>query len=526
MSLSSSKPQTNFEQPMTPSGSLQNNLKRPARKLLQEYRNSGKDSWDNMHCPQYIDFTNIPDNGDSFFGKYRRIVCTPKEKIISGSSTHSYNENTQIESLNASPLPRINIVPPEKEGQNAEDLNEQTMESNEPKHLMEVNTSQKIATSTNLVFQEKENNFLKPAARFQPKARPLRKYRNSGENEQNEIFGPQFVEFAHFPETGEFSFGKHKVVVSTPKVNAEPGSSTHSYNENTLIESLNTLLVSGIDIVPPEKEEQNAKDTNEQSMEQSVNGVTVIQVEKNEPKDRMEVNKPLNIATSTARFHGRDENKQDNKPERIEKNLEQDKHPWVFRAKPLPKYLIARKMELNKNNNISAEKMDCDDIAKKQKLQCPDKNKKNTEVWKRPPLVPRPAQKNACRPKSPPLRTKGRAEERKRFDQAVKMNETKAQLQRQMGFRARGTTSGQWYSLSKKYYISPLVYCIAWQNLLETGGQLMDNPLEYYDFIQEQYEEDSDDVENYSSDSKSIVKKRPKNKRKANKKINVNKRKI
>ncbi|XP_076292397.1 protein dispatched isoform X2 [Lasioglossum baleicum] len=77
----------------------------------------------------------------------------------------------------------------------------------------------------------------------------------------------------------------------------------------------------------------------------------------------------------------------------------------------------------------------------------------------------------------------------------------------QLGFEARGTTLAQ--------------RLIAWQNLMETskpGGQLTDNPLEYYNFVQHQYQQNSANVQSHSVVSQGIVKKRPKHKRKQVKK--------
>lgn len=278
-----------------------------------------------------------------------------------------------------------------------------------------------------------------------PKMRS-QKHQNPQEQKWDEISSPQFIDFADLHEIGDSFFGKQRVIVSTPKVNADQGSSAHSFHDNTLIQSLETFSLSGIDHISPIR--QSAEDTNEQSIDN-----TVIAVETNEPGRCKTPEKPLNVAASSAKFHDRDKCKQDDKPERVKKNVVEEKNLWVFRAKPLPKYLKARKEEINKNNNKNAEEMACDIIGKEQKLQSSDKNKKNTEIWKRPPLVPCPAPRNPNRSKSPNLRTKERAEERKRFDDTIKENQTKAQQQKQMELEAKKKQEEEETALLRKQTI-------------------------------------------------------------------------
>ncbi|XP_076375765.1 protein dispatched-like isoform X1 [Megalopta genalis] len=77
----------------------------------------------------------------------------------------------------------------------------------------------------------------------------------------------------------------------------------------------------------------------------------------------------------------------------------------------------------------------------------------------------------------------------------------------QLGFEARGTTLAQ--------------RLIAWQNLMEAskpGGQLTDNPLEYYNFARQKHEQNSGNEQNHSRVNQGIIRKRPKNKRKQGKK--------
>ncbi|XP_012135069.1 protein dispatched isoform X1 [Megachile rotundata] len=80
----------------------------------------------------------------------------------------------------------------------------------------------------------------------------------------------------------------------------------------------------------------------------------------------------------------------------------------------------------------------------------------------------------------------------------------------QLGFEARGTVLAQ--------------RLIAWQNLLEASkprGQLIDNPLEYYYYVQQRNQQNLQNpvnVQNHTWMSQGIIRKRPKNKKKGGKK--------
>ncbi|CAK9826246.1 Protein dispatched homolog 1 [Anthophora retusa] len=75
----------------------------------------------------------------------------------------------------------------------------------------------------------------------------------------------------------------------------------------------------------------------------------------------------------------------------------------------------------------------------------------------------------------------------------------------QLGFEARGTILAQ--------------RLIAWQNLLEANkpkGQLINNPLEYYNYMQQLNQQNN--IQNHSWVSQGIIRKKPKNKKKRGKK--------
>ncbi|KOC67518.1 Protein dispatched [Habropoda laboriosa] len=78
----------------------------------------------------------------------------------------------------------------------------------------------------------------------------------------------------------------------------------------------------------------------------------------------------------------------------------------------------------------------------------------------------------------------------------------------QLGFEARGTILAQ--------------RLIAWQNLLEANkpkGQLIDNPLEYYNYVQQLNQQNSINIQNHSWVGQGIIRKKPKNKKKGGKKF-------
>ncbi|XP_076641588.1 uncharacterized protein LOC143352732 [Halictus rubicundus] len=279
-------------------------------------------------------------------------------------------------------------------------------------------------------------NNLKPSARKLLHSTNLQipeaKYSNPKGDKWDKLDCPQFVGFTDLPQIGDSFFHKQRVIVSTPKANVEcAGSSARSFNNNTVIESLKTISLSGIDLALP----------NEESIEQSAVNDIFIRVETNEQEECKAVKTPLNTATNPFRFHGGNKCKQgDNEPERVKKNLEEEKNQRVFRANPLPKYLKARAMKVNKtdkNDNNNAAKMDCDAIVKGQKLQSPNKKKKNTEIGKKPPSVPCLVHRKLGSPKIPTLRSEARTEGRKKFNATLKLKEMKVQEQRQLELAAK-----------------------------------------------------------------------------------------
>ncbi|XP_076652734.1 uncharacterized protein LOC143359015 [Halictus rubicundus] len=290
-----------------------------------------------------------------------------------------------------------------------------------------------LASST--PFRTSKNNSKSPAGKLLHRTilqTPEAKYSNPKGDKWDKLDCPQFVDFTDLPQIGDSFFDKQKVIVSTPKADVEcAGSSAHSFNDNTIIESLKTISLSGIDFVSPNKE----------SIEQSTVNDTVIRVETNEQEECKAVKTPLSTAINPFRFHGRDKCKQgDNEPKRVKKNLEEEKKPRVFRANPLPKYLKVRAMEANKNNkndNNNAAKIDSDAIVKGQKLQSPNKKKKNTEIGKKPPSVPCLVQTKLSCPKIPTLRLEARVQERKRYNAGLKLKEMKVQEQKQLELEAK-----------------------------------------------------------------------------------------
>nr|XP_033338012.1 uncharacterized protein LOC117227120 [Megalopta genalis]XP_033338021.1 uncharacterized protein LOC117227120 [Megalopta genalis]XP_033338030.1 uncharacterized protein LOC117227120 [Megalopta genalis]XP_033338032.1 uncharacterized protein LOC117227120 [Megalopta genalis]XP_033338041.1 uncharacterized protein LOC117227120 [Megalopta genalis] len=280
-----------------------------------------------------------------------------------------------------------------------------------------------------------QKNNLKPVARklWQRGDTNIGKENGNLQKEQwDELESPQFVDFSKLPEIDDSFFSKSRVIVSTPNVTVQD-----TFNDNALIESLKSFSLSGIDFASPKLEQCDVDSRNENTENESEMNNTVIKMDKKKPEKCKQVKQQLNIPTNPFRRPLR--YIQEIKPEHIKKNVEEAKKPWVFRANPVPKYLKLRATvtnENNKNTNNNVGKANCNTVAKDQKLSSCHKNKTNEEVWNKPPILPCPVRKNLMRPKTPPLQTAIRAEERKRFNNILKMKELEMQQRRQMELAA------------------------------------------------------------------------------------------
>lgn len=137
-------------------------------------------------------------------------------------------------------------------------------------------------------------------------------------------------------------------------------------------------------------------------------------------------------------FSTRDKYMEQRKQERINKILEEEKKLKIFRANPVPKFLKARSVPVhtNNNNNKNDQKINGNVNGKVMKT-VPSVNqiKKNAEVQKKSHMLHLPRTKS--RPKTPPLQTSVRAQQRKRFDDAIKEKEKQKEQRKQMEIAAK-----------------------------------------------------------------------------------------
>ncbi|XP_078047898.1 uncharacterized protein LOC144475666 [Augochlora pura] len=295
-----------------------------------------------------------------------------------------------------------------------------------------------------------QKNNLKPKARklWQPGDTNINKesYKYPQKEQWDQLESPQFVDFSKLPEIGDSFFSKPRVIVSTPNVNVRG-----IFNDNSVIESFETFSLSGINFTSSRIEQCDINNEIENTMNESDMNNTVIKTDKKQTEKSNEVKPRLNILTNP--FRRPMKCKQENKPEHVEKNVHGAKNPFVFRANPVPKYLKSRATvidENNKNTNNNVGKVQCNAIVKDQKLSSCYKNKTSTEVWKKPPFVPDLARKNLMRPKTPPLQTAVRAEERKQFNNILKMKQLEMEQLRQMELAAKKIQEAKEIALLRK----------------------------------------------------------------------------
>nr|XP_012135073.1 PREDICTED: targeting protein for Xklp2-like [Megachile rotundata] len=242
------------------------------------------------------------------------------------------------------------------------------------------------------------------------------------------IESPQFVDFSNLPETGDSFFNKVTVVVSTPnpRLNNEKLPNT-VVEENALIASFDNFSLSGI-------QHGSYNDGNSTVKENYVvhnSSVKLVEI-KNEKCTKTK--KPLNTMVNPFTFAMRDKYMEQRKQERINKMLEEEKKVKIFRANPVPKFLKARLVHNNNNNDKNEQKANGNINGKVTKTVPAKEVKKNTEAQKKLTLhFLRPK----VRPKTPPLRTTTRAQQRKRFDEAIKEKEKQREELKQMEIAAK-----------------------------------------------------------------------------------------
>ncbi|KZC07513.1 Targeting protein for Xklp2 [Dufourea novaeangliae] len=204
-----------------------------------------------------------------------------------------------------------------------------------------------------------------------------RKYRIEEEDKWDQLESPQFVDFSNIPESRDSFFNKPRVIVSTP-IPGSKGIFPSTSKEDSLITSLNTFSLSGINDISPKIQCNNSGQESEEN-ESFVKHDTIIKMVHN-----------------------------------------------------FPKYLKTRSLPAttNKNINNNVGRNNCNTSDNDQKLQATTKNiKRNIEIWKKPPFIPCRTRKNSSRPKTPLLQTAIRAQERKRFDEILREKEIQRQQQ-------------------------------------------------------------------------------------------------
>ncbi|XP_015428983.1 PREDICTED: targeting protein for Xklp2-B-like [Dufourea novaeangliae] len=257
-----------------------------------------------------------------------------------------------------------------------------------------------------------------------------RKYRIEEEDKWDQLESPQFVDFSNIPESRDSFFNKPRVIVSTP-IPGSKGIFPSTSKEDSLITSLNTFSLSGINDISPKIQCNNSGQESEEN-ESFVKHDTIIKMENDEKGKCNKVKKAQSNAVYPFKFDLRQKLKEEEKQERLNKILEEEKKTRVFRANPVPKYLKTRSLPAttNKNINNNVGRNNCNTSDNDQKLQATTKNiKRNIEIWKKPPFIPCRTRKNSSRPKTPLLQTAIRAQERKRFDEILREKEIQRQQQ-------------------------------------------------------------------------------------------------
>ncbi|KAL2743262.1 targeting protein for Xklp2-like [Vespula maculifrons] len=228
------------------------------------------------------------------------------------------------------------------------------------------------------------------------------------------IDSPQFIDFFNVPEISDRFFEtKEEEKPLQHSANARTLPRTSDYNDhNELINLLDNFSLT------KEKKQQLSKniDTNqtEENRGEKKQDLTrrCIKVKHKTTTRENTKNITEKVHTAVKSFTFDLRNKSNTKKQQ-QKTFKEDKKLHVFRAQPVPKFIktvISGKFK--ESNNISSEKA----------------IKKCTEIWKKPPFLPRPAKRVLKIPKTPPLLTAVRAQERKRFEEKLKEKEREKEM--------------------------------------------------------------------------------------------------
>ncbi|XP_060817184.1 targeting protein for Xklp2-like [Bombus pascuorum] len=249
-----------------------------------------------------------------------------------------------------------------------------------------------------------------------------RNYRNSKKDDNwDEIESPQFVDFFNPPDIADSFFNKAIVTTSTPYQNHTNTKHPNTIaDDETLVASLNNFYLSDITPGNDEKTYVNSDDSQSQEKEKYV----VHNARKLEPKANVKASNKTKMMQKIGvvypfTFDLRKKNTQDGKQENIKKILKDENK--------------VKKIE-NSNN--------CDKIIKK-----------STDLWKKPPFVPQLSRQKLPPPKSPPLHTASRAQERKRFDENIQKKNKQKEQMIQMAIAAKKKQEEEEIALLRKQMV-------------------------------------------------------------------------
>ncbi|KAF3420038.1 hypothetical protein E2986_05128 [Frieseomelitta varia] len=327
-------------------------------------------------------------------------------------------------------------------------------------------------TSTPIVHT-KDNSKVPPRKLWQtknekPEFADSNTYRNSNKDEIWDVIeSPQFVDFTNPPDIGDSFFNKSTVVVSTPNLNfANTEYPNTTADDNTLTACFDNLSLSSIEYDDANDETTCVNDNlQKQEIEEYVVYSNDIKLEPEiNTKICNKVKKPQKTEVYPFAFDLRDQQKQKQKQEHLKKLVEEETKVRIFRANPVPNFIKSRTKTINNRRSNNEKKNEQNKLINdknkptsnnlNQKVQqsdnCDKQSKKNIEVWKKPPFVPRLAKKKLQLPKTPPLHTMIRAQERKQFDDTVKEKERLREEKRQMEIAAKKKQEEEEIALLRK----------------------------------------------------------------------------
>ena len=249
-----------------------------------------------------------------------------------------------------------------------------------------------------------------------------RKYRNSKKDDSwDEIESPQFVDFFNPPDIGDSFFNNAIVTTSTP--NPDHTSAKHPntvVDDETLVASLSNFYLSDITIDNDEKTYVNSDDSRGQEKEEYVvHNASEPEAKANaKASNKTKMMQRIGIVYPFT-FDLQKKNTQEGKQENIKKILK------------------------NENKATKVEKSNNRD----------KKITRSTDLWKKPPFVPYLSKQKLPPPKSPPLRTASRAQERKRFDENIQKKNKQKEQMIQMAIAAKKKQEEEEIALLRKQMV-------------------------------------------------------------------------